>query len=239
MPAAPHASLSHILTIFSPRPVPLLPPIHLLRLTARLEARPRDNGYGKATEPSSLRRARSAVFASSSFLDARSVRSTRPWRYVGGSAILSYNGSGGGSYLGMTSGSVVALKVLLVKGNCQVGCNSRNAHFVLTIEAFEKIAIWKDQVQEGGRIPIHDRRRQDIPIGGLNSLDASDYSSERWNNIVKYYEELEKPSPKVEVTNFLKGREYTDAKSFLGEGVQGTCKYGTPVDYIMGSPGLS
>ncbi|GFP85869.1 hypothetical protein PHJA_000730700 [Phtheirospermum japonicum] len=54
-------------------------------------------------------------------------------------------------------------------------------------------------------------------LGGLNSLDASDYSSERWDNIVKYYEELGKPSPKVEVTNFLKGREYTNAKSFPGE----------------------
>ncbi|KAL2244106.1 UNVERIFIED_CONTAM: hypothetical protein Sindi_0528600 [Sesamum indicum] len=97
-----------------------------------------------------------------------------------------------------------------------------------------------------------------ILAGGLNSLDASDYSSERWNDIVKYYEELGKPTPRVEVTNFLKGREYTDAKHFPGEcepsryqflyiflknsgieaDVQGTCKYGTRVDYILGSPDL-
>ncbi|KAI3469476.1 hypothetical protein Pfo_026139 [Paulownia fortunei] len=88
-----------------------------------------------------------------------------------------------------------------------------------------------------------------ILAGGLNSLDASDYSLERWNDIVKYYEELGKPTPKVEVTNFLKGRGYTDAKDFPGEcepvvmiakgqNVQGTCKYGTRVDYILGSEGL-
>lgn len=89
-----------------------------------------------------------------------------------------------------------------------------------------------------------------ILAGGLNSLDASDYSLERWNDIVKYYEELGKPTPKVEVTNFLKGRGYTDAKDFPGEcepvvmiakgqNVQGTCKYGTRVDYILGSAGLN
>ncbi|GFP84272.1 expansin-a13 [Phtheirospermum japonicum] len=217
------------------------------------------------------------------------------WQYVGGSAILSYDGSGGGSILGLTSGSVVALTVggrlglkmaafkegvLLVKGNCRVGCNSPNAHFVLTIEAFEKIAILKcrkeggfrftiggagiflsvlisiaagelnvyctqlDHLDESWRIKqinvmIQSNDQPHILARGLNSLDASDYSSERWNNIVKSYEELGKPSPKVEVTNFLKGRECTDAKSFPGECVQGICKYGTRVDYIMGSPGLS
>ncbi|KAL0393177.1 UNVERIFIED_CONTAM: hypothetical protein Sradi_2540500 [Sesamum radiatum] len=86
-----------------------------------------------------------------------------------------------------------------------------------------------------------------ILAGGLNSLDASDYSSERWNDIVKYYEELGKPTPRVEVTNFLKGREYTDAKHFPGEcepvvmiakGQTAKCKYGTRVDYILGSPGF-
>ncbi|XP_047980061.1 uncharacterized protein LOC125221826 isoform X1 [Salvia hispanica] len=85
--------------------------------------------------------------------------------------------------------------------------------------------------------------------GGLNSLDSSDYSSQRWNHIVKYYEELGKPTPKVEVTNLLKERGYTDSKHFAGEcepvvviakgqNVQGTCKYGTRVDYILGSEGL-
>ncbi|GFQ07864.1 ABC transporter c family member 11 [Phtheirospermum japonicum] len=79
---------------------------------------------------------------------------------------------------------------------------------------------------------IQSNDQPQILVGGLNSLDASNYSLERWNKIVK-------PSPKVEVMNFLKGREYTDAKSFPGECVQGTCTYGTWVDYIMGSPGLS
>ncbi|XP_051152887.1 uncharacterized protein LOC127266616 isoform X4 [Andrographis paniculata] len=88
-----------------------------------------------------------------------------------------------------------------------------------------------------------------ILAGGLNSLDSSDYSPERWNNIIKYYEELGKPTPRVEVTNFLKRKAYTDAKNFPGEcepvvmiakgqNVQGTCKYGTRVDYILGSQGL-
>ncbi|GAA0164503.1 hypothetical protein LIER_20119 [Lithospermum erythrorhizon] len=83
--------------------------------------------------------------------------------------------------------------------------------------------------------------------GGLNSLDGSDYSSERWMNIVKYYEEIGKPTPKVEVMNFLNGKKYVDAKEYAGEcepvviiakgqNVQGTCKYGTRVDYILASP---
>ncbi|KAF5732732.1 DNase I-like superfamily protein [Tripterygium wilfordii] len=86
-----------------------------------------------------------------------------------------------------------------------------------------------------------------ILAGGLNSLDESDYSSERWTNIVKYYEEIGKPTPKVEVMRFLKSKQYTDSKEFAGEcepvvmiakgqSVQGTCKYGTRVDYIVASP---
>ncbi|MQL84326.1 hypothetical protein Taro_016839 [Colocasia esculenta] len=86
-----------------------------------------------------------------------------------------------------------------------------------------------------------------ILAGGLNSLDESDYSSERWNDIVKYYEEIGKPTPKVEVMKFLKGKQFVDAKDFAGEceaivvvakgqDVQGTCKYGTRVDYILASP---
>ncbi|GMH27791.1 hypothetical protein Nepgr_029634 [Nepenthes gracilis] len=85
--------------------------------------------------------------------------------------------------------------------------------------------------------------------GGLNSLDDSDYSQERWTDIVRYYEDMGKPSPKVEVMRFLKRKQYTDAKDFAGEcesvvmitkgqRVQGTCKYGTRVDYIMASPSL-
>ncbi|CAK9180888.1 unnamed protein product [Ilex paraguariensis] len=85
-----------------------------------------------------------------------------------------------------------------------------------------------------------------ILAGGLNSLDGSDYSSERWTEIVRYFEEIGKPTPKVELMNFLKGKEYTDAKNFAGEfepvviiakgqNVQGTCKYGTRVDYILAS----
>lgn len=87
-----------------------------------------------------------------------------------------------------------------------------------------------------------------ILAGGLNSLDESDYSTERWTDIVKYYEELGKPTPKVEVMKYLKGKQYVDAKDFAGEcesivvvakgqSVQGTCKYGTRVDYILASPG--
>ncbi|XP_044502207.1 uncharacterized protein LOC123223173 [Mangifera indica] len=86
-----------------------------------------------------------------------------------------------------------------------------------------------------------------ILAGGLNSLDETDYSLERWTDIVKYYEEMGKPTPKVEVMKFLKSKQYTDAKDFAGEcesvvmiakgqSVQGTCKYGTRVDYILGSP---
>ncbi|KOM38895.1 hypothetical protein LR48_Vigan03g227700 [Vigna angularis] len=85
-----------------------------------------------------------------------------------------------------------------------------------------------------------------ILAGGLNSLDESDYSHERWTDIVKYYEEMGKPTPKVEVMKYLKNRHYTDAKDFSGEyesvvmiakgqSVQGTCKYGTRVDYILSS----
>lgn len=86
-----------------------------------------------------------------------------------------------------------------------------------------------------------------ILAGGLNSLDESDYSPERWTDIVKYYEEMGKPTPKVEVMKYLKSKQYTDAKHFAGEcesvvmiakgqSVQGTCKYGTRVDYILSSP---
>ncbi|KAL5984005.1 hypothetical protein ACLOJK_018107 [Asimina triloba] len=91
---------------------------------------------------------------------------------------------------------------------------------------------------------------EDVPhilAGGLNSLDETDYSAERWTDIVKYYEEIGKPTPKAEVMRFLKGKKYQDAKDFAGEcesvviiakgqAVQGTCKYGTRVDYILASP---
>ncbi|KAG6748538.1 hypothetical protein POTOM_048466 [Populus tomentosa] len=93
-----------------------------------------------------------------------------------------------------------------------------------------------------------------ILAGGLNSLDETDYSEERWTDIVKvdhiapaYYEEMGKPTPKVEVMSFMKSKHYTDAKDFAGEcesvvilakgqNVQGTCKYGTRVDYVLASP---
>ncbi|PON80236.1 PGAP2-interacting protein [Parasponia andersonii] len=85
-----------------------------------------------------------------------------------------------------------------------------------------------------------------ILAGGLNSLNGSDYSSERWTDIVKYYEDMGKPTPKVEVMKFLKGKGYTDAKDYAGEcepvviiakgqNVQGTSKYGTRVDYVLSS----
>ncbi|KAL5561616.1 hypothetical protein UlMin_031363 [Ulmus minor] len=86
-----------------------------------------------------------------------------------------------------------------------------------------------------------------ILAGGLNSLEETDYSQERWTDIVKYYEEIGKPTPKVEVMSYLKSKQYTDSKDFAGEcesvvmiakgqSVQGTCKYGTRVDYILASP---
>ncbi|GAB4829758.1 hypothetical protein Ancab_019413 [Ancistrocladus abbreviatus] len=87
-----------------------------------------------------------------------------------------------------------------------------------------------------------------ILAGGLNSLDETDYSQERWTDILKYYEDIGKPMPKAEVMRFLKSKQYTDAKDFAGEcesvvmiakgqNVQGTCKYGTRVDYVLASPG--
>nr|VDC82164.1 unnamed protein product [Brassica rapa] len=86
-----------------------------------------------------------------------------------------------------------------------------------------------------------------ILLGGLNSLDGSDYSTERWNHIVKYYEDTGKPTPRVDVIRYLKGKGYSDSKESAGEcepvviiakgqNVQGTCKYGTRVDYILASP---
>ncbi|XP_072073678.1 uncharacterized protein [Arachis hypogaea] len=85
-----------------------------------------------------------------------------------------------------------------------------------------------------------------ILAGGLNSLDESDYSQERWTDIVKYSEEIGKPIPKVEVMKYLKSKHYTDAKDYSrecesvvmiakGQSVQGTCKYGTRIDYILSS----
>ncbi|KAL2320912.1 hypothetical protein Fmac_029881 [Flemingia macrophylla] len=93
---------------------------------------------------------------------------------------------------------------------------------------------------------IQSNNEPHILAGGLNSLDESDYSQERWTDIVKYYEEMGKPTPKVEVMKYLKSKHYTDAKDFAGEcesvvmiakgqSVQGTCKYGTRVDYILSS----
>ncbi|CAN6319912.1 unnamed protein product [Urochloa humidicola] len=86
-----------------------------------------------------------------------------------------------------------------------------------------------------------------ILAGGLNALDPTDYSADRWADIVKYYEEIGKPTPKTEVMRYLKAKRYVDAKDFAGEceavvvvakgqDVQGTCRYGTRVDYIMASP---
>ncbi|KAK7303213.1 hypothetical protein RJT34_14115 [Clitoria ternatea] len=85
-----------------------------------------------------------------------------------------------------------------------------------------------------------------ILAGGLNSLYGADYSSERWTDIFKYYEKLGKPRPRSEVMNFMRSKGYVDAKDYGGEcepiviiakgqNVQGTCKYGTRVDYILAS----
>lgn len=102
-------------------------------------------------------------------------------------------------------------------------------------------------------IKSSDDNEPHILAGGLNSLDESDYSEERWTDIVKvycfhypndnklmtflllfiylfdviikfcvlllfqYYEEMRKPTPKVEVMRYLKSKQYTDAKDFAGE----------------------
>uniref|UniRef100_A0A0D9VU89 Endonuclease/exonuclease/phosphatase domain-containing protein n=1 Tax=Leersia perrieri TaxID=77586 RepID=A0A0D9VU89_9ORYZ len=89
--------------------------------------------------------------------------------------------------------------------------------------------------------------RPHILAGGLNALDATDYSADRWAAIAKFHEEIGKPAPKAEVMRHLKEKRYVDAKDFAGESeafvvvphgqdVQGTCKYGTRVDYILASP---
>ncbi|KAG7970624.1 hypothetical protein I3843_07G094600 [Carya illinoinensis] len=94
---------------------------------------------------------------------------------------------------------------------------------------------------------IHSSDEPHILAGGINSLDETDYSPERWTDIVKYHEEIGKPTPKVEVMKFLKSKQYSDSKEFAGEcesvvmiakgqSVQGTCKYGTRVDYVLASP---
>ncbi|XP_027339305.1 uncharacterized protein LOC113853059 [Abrus precatorius] len=93
---------------------------------------------------------------------------------------------------------------------------------------------------------IHSNEPPHILAGGLNSLYGADYSSERWTDIFKYYEKLGKPRPRSEVMNFMKSKGYVDAKDYAGEcepiviiakgqNVQGTCKYGTRVDYILTS----
>ena len=38
-----------------------------------------------------------------------------------------------------------------------------------------------------------------------------------WTCVFQYYEEIGKPTPKVEVMRFLKSKQYTDAKDFAGE----------------------
>ncbi|WVZ57006.1 hypothetical protein U9M48_007454 [Paspalum notatum var. saurae] len=88
-----------------------------------------------------------------------------------------------------------------------------------------------------------------ILAGDLNALDSTDYTADRWADIVKYYAEIGKPTPKTEVMRYLKKvKRYVDAKDFAGEceeaaavvakgqDVQGTCRYGTRVDYILTSP---
>ncbi|PKI68810.1 hypothetical protein CRG98_010867 [Punica granatum] len=56
-----------------------------------------------------------------------------------------------------------------------------------------------------------------ILAGGLNSLDESDYSVERWMDIVRYYEDIGKPTPKAEVMKFMNLKQYIDAKHFAGD----------------------
>ncbi|MED6150587.1 hypothetical protein PIB30_073768 [Stylosanthes scabra] len=93
------------------------------------------------------------------------------------------------------------------------------------------------------------------PIKRWTSINLFDHSDFR--NVLKatidvpqYYEEMGKPTPKVEVMKYLKSKQYTDAKDFAGEcesvvviakgqSVQGTCKYGTRVDYLLSSSNCS
>ncbi|PNX98940.1 endonuclease/exonuclease/phosphatase family protein, partial [Trifolium pratense] len=56
-----------------------------------------------------------------------------------------------------------------------------------------------------------------ILAGGLNSLYRADYSSQRWTDIVQYYEKLGKPRPMTEVMNYMKSKDYDDAKDYAGE----------------------
>lgn len=37
------------------------------------------------------------------------------------------------------------------------------------------------------------------------------------DHVFQYYEEMGKPTPKVEVMRYLKSKQYTDAKDFAGE----------------------
>ncbi|KAJ7551861.1 hypothetical protein O6H91_06G032800 [Diphasiastrum complanatum] len=87
-----------------------------------------------------------------------------------------------------------------------------------------------------------------ILVGDLNSLKKSDYSKERWTEIAKVREENGKLAPKDAVMEkLLKEKGYIDSVSAAGEEddvitvpngqmVQGTCKYGTRLDYILASP---
>ncbi|KAG0468514.1 hypothetical protein HPP92_017842 [Vanilla planifolia] len=56
-----------------------------------------------------------------------------------------------------------------------------------------------------------------ILVGCLNALDKTDYSEDRWNDVVKYSEQSGKPRPKTELMRFLKGKRYIDAKDYAGE----------------------
>lgn len=49
-------------------------------------------------------------------------------------------------------------------------------------------------------------------------LSVSDYkASHKLEYLLQYYEEIGKPTPKVEVMKFLKEKHYLDAKNFAGE----------------------
>ncbi|KAK8954770.1 hypothetical protein KSP39_PZI002742 [Platanthera zijinensis] len=105
------------------------------------------------------------------------------------------------------------------------------------------------RLKQIGAILGSSEQQPHILAAGLNALDETDYSAERWNDIVKYHEENGKPRPRADVMRLLKEKQYMDAKDFAGDqteavvvvakgqGVQGTCKYGTRVDYILASPG--
>ncbi|CAM6096750.1 unnamed protein product [Calypogeia fissa] len=115
-----------------------------------------------------------------------------------------------------------------------------------------------DHLDEDWRMKQVDSFLQTLPAsqphiltGNLNSLDMSDYSKDRWEEIAQARKQDRKLSPRGDVLRKLvQEKSYNDAKLAMGEGlmeaglqlkgqgVDGTCQHGTRVDYILGSSKL-